>query len=151
MSNKVDTVIIYDNSRGVLKGVGMGNDSKTFGSYLKELRLKSGFGLRRFAGLIEMKASNLCDIEHDRRSMPKEYLEPVAEALGLEQGSTEWNQFFELSCKADELPADVEKVVRRRFVPALLRTIDNVQLSDAEIKKLIDDIQGGKNINAKSR
>lgn len=115
---------------------------KTFGDCLKESRLKAGFGLRRFASLIEMKASNLCDIEHNRRSMPKEHLEPTAEALGLEQGSSEWNRFFELARKADELPADVEKVVRRRFVPALLRTIDNAQLSDKDIKKLILDIQG---------
>lgn len=120
----------------------MRGDKKTFGSYLKQLRLKAGFGLRRFANLIEMKASNLCDIEHDRRSMPKEYLEPVAEALGLEQTSPEWNKFFELARSENELPADVEKVARRRFVPALLRTIDNVQLSDDDIKQLIDDIQG---------
>ena len=122
----------------------MGAAEKTFGSCLKELRLKAGFGLRRFASLIEMKASNLCDIEHNRRSMPKEYLQPTVEALGLEQGSSERDRFFELARKADELPADVEKVVRRKFVPALLRTIDNVQLSDKEIKKLIEDIQGGK-------
>ena len=120
----------------------MSGDEKTFGVYLKKLRLRAGFGLRRFASLIEMKASNLCDIEHNRRSMPKEYLEPVAEALGLEQASPEWNEFFELASNKNELPADVEKVAKRRFVPALLRTIDNVQLSDDDIKQLIDDIQG---------
>ncbi|MBN1796704.1 MAG: helix-turn-helix domain-containing protein [Sedimentisphaerales bacterium] len=113
-----------------------------FGNYLKSLRLKAGFGLRRFASLIEMKASNLCDIEHDRRAMPKEYLEPVADALGLEQASPEWEKFFELARKDDEIPADLKKVTQRKLVPALLRTIDNVQLSDEEIKKLIEDIQG---------
>ena len=121
----------------------MSGKDENFGSYLKKLRLKAGFGLRRFASLIEMKASNLCDIEHNRRSMPKEYLGPVAEALGLEQGCAEWNQFFELARKGNELPADVEQVARRRFIPALLRTIDNAQLSDSEIKRLIEDIQGG--------
>ena len=122
----------------------MSNKDKSFGSYLKELRLKSGFGLRRFANLIEMKASNLCDIEHNRRAMPKEYMEPVAEALGLEKGTVGWEKFFELACKSDELPADVQSVARRRFVPALLRTIDNVKLSDDDIKRLIDEIQGRK-------
>ena len=119
----------------------MSEKNETFGSYLKKLRLKSGFGLRRFANLIEMKASNLCDIEHDRRSMPKEYMEPVADVLGLEKGTADWGKFFELACKSDELPADVQKVARRRFVPALLRTIDNVKLSDEDIKRLIDEIQ----------
>jgi len=113
-----------------------------FGSYLKSLRLRAGFGLRRFASLIEMKASNLCDIEHKRRAMPKEYLEPVADALGLEQASAGWEKFFELARKDNELPADLKKVTQRKLVPTLLRTIDNVQLSDKEIKQLIEDIQG---------
>jgi len=119
----------------------MSGKNESFGRYLKNLRLKTGFGLRRFAGLIEMKASNLCDIEHDRRSMPNEYMEPVAEALGLEKGSSDWEKFFELARKSNELPADVQRVARRRFVPALLRTIDNAKLSDDKIKQLIDYIQ----------
>jgi len=122
----------------------MGQAKETFGKYLKRLRLAGGYGLRRFAALIEMKASNLCDIEHDRRSMPSEYVEPVAEALGLAKGTTEWDKFFDLAREADSLPADVQHVVRRNFVPALLRTIDNAQLSDDDIKKLIDEIQGRK-------
>jgi transcriptional regulator with XRE-family HTH domain len=122
----------------------MGQKKETFGKYLKQLRLSAGYGLRRFAALIEMKASNLCDIEHDRRAMPKEYAEMVAEALGLAKGTQEWNKFFDLAREADSLPADVQHVIRRDFVPALLRTIDNVQLSDEDIKKLIDEIQGRK-------
>jgi len=122
----------------------MSKADEYFGSFLKMLRLRAGFGLRRFASLVEMQASNLCDIEHNRRSMPNEYLEPVAEVLGLERGSTEWEKFFELACKSNELPADVQRVVRRRFVPALLRTIDNVKLTDEDIKKLVEDIQGRK-------
>lgn len=122
----------------------MSDKNESFGSYSKELRLKSGFGLRRFANLIEMKASNLCDIEHNRRAMPKEYMEPVAEALGLEKGTADWEKFFELACKSDELPADVQRVARRRFIPALLRTIDNVKLSDDDIKRLIGEIRGRK-------
>lgn len=122
----------------------MGQTKETFGKYLKQLRLAAGYGLRRFAALIEMKASNLCDIEHDRRAMPKEYAEPVAEAMGLVKGTPEWNKFFDLAREADSLPADVQHVIRRDFVPALLRTIDNVQLSDEDIKKLIDEIQGRK-------
>jgi len=117
-----------------------------FGTFLKELRLHAGYGLRRFADLIEIPASNLCDIEHSRRNMPKNYLESIAEALGLEQGSSDWERFFELARKSDELPADVQKVAHRRLVPALLRTIENVQLSDKDLKKLIEDLQGRKNI-----
>ena len=122
----------------------MGQTKETFGKYLKQRRLSAGYGLRRFAALIEMKASNLCDIEHDRRAMPNEYVETAAETLGLAKGTKEWNKFFDLAREADSLPVDVQHVVRRDFVPALLRTIDNVQLSDKDIKKLIDEIQGRK-------
>ncbi len=118
-------------------------NNEPFGNRLKRIRLENGYGLRRFANLIEMKASNLCDVEHGRRPMPQEYLEPAAEALGLERGTAEWEQFFESARKDDEVPADLRKVIQRPFIPALLRTIDNVQLSDNQIRALIHDIQGG--------
>lgn len=120
----------------------MSDKNESFGSYLKELRLKSGFGLRRFANLIEMKASNLCNIEHGRRRMPKERSEAIADVLGLEKGSADWEHFFELARTRGELPADVQEMAERRFIPALLRTIDNVKLSDDDIKRLISEIQG---------
>ena len=125
----------------------MSEKDESFGSYLKELRLKAGFGLRRFANLIEMKASNLCDIEHGRRRMPKERLEATADILGLEKGSSNWERFFELARTRGELPADVQQIAERRFMQALLRTIDNVQLSDDDVKRLIDELQGRKIIS----
>ncbi len=124
----------------------MSEKDEHFGVFLKKLRLRAGYGLRRFADLIEMPASNLCDIEHGRRNMPKDYLEPTAEVLALEQGSRDWERFFELARKSDELPADVQKIAHRRLMPALLRTIDNVQLSDKDIQGLIEDIQGRKKV-----
>ncbi len=117
-----------------------------FGVLLKKLRLNAGYGLRRFADLIEMPASNLCDIEHGRRNMPKNYLESTAEALGLEKDSSNWIKLFDLAPKSDELPVDVQKIAHRRLIPALLRTVDNAQLSDRDLKKLIKDIQGRKKI-----
>lgn len=124
----------------------MADKEENFGVFLKRLRLRAGYGLRRFADLIEMPASNLCDIEHGRRSLPKSYLEVTADALGLEQDSPDWERFFELARKSDELPLDVQRIAHRRLIPALLRTIDNVQLSDKDINNLIEDIQGRKNI-----
>ena len=118
-----------------------GNDKK-FGTFLKQLRLRAGYGLRRFATLIEMPASNLSAVEHGRRPMPAEKLETTADVLGLEKGTEEWNQFYDLGRQAGKLPADVQQIAGRGFIPALLRTIDNVQLSDAHVKRLIRDIQG---------
>ena len=64
----------------------MSGKDQHFGAFLKRLRLQSNHGLRRFADLIGIKASNLCDIEHDRRSMPKYHLELAADVLDLEKG-----------------------------------------------------------------
>lgn len=127
------------------KGAGMsGRDCrKDFGAYLKKLRLAANYGLRRFASLIEMPASNLSAIEHGRRTMPSEKLTLAADIIGLEKGSEKWNTFFDLGRQTGELPADVQMVASKSFVPALLRTIDNRQLTEDEIKQLIEDIQQG--------
>ena len=66
----------------------------------------------------------------------------IADVLGLEKGSADWEHFFELTRTRGELPADVQEMAERRFIPALLRTIDNVKLSDDDIKRLISEIQG---------
>jgi len=120
-----------------------------FGETLKRLRLSAGVGLRRFAEMIDMPPSNLSAMEHGRRQPPSEpeRLREIAEALGLVEPSDDWNEFFDTARREGELPADVRHVAHRELVPALLRTIDNRQLSDDEIARLIDDInsrQGGR-------
>ena len=113
-----------------------------FGSFLKAQRLKAGFGLRRFADLIEMPASNLSAVEHGRRSMPADKVMLSAEVIGLVKGTKDWDDFFDLATAAEQIPADVQKIVNKGFVPALLRTIDNAQLTDDDIKNLIEEIEG---------
>jgi len=120
----------------------MSAKKKSFGSFLKTLRLKAGFGLRRFADLIEMPASNLSAVEHDRRPMPGDKLVLAAEVLGLDKGTSDWNDFFDLCSTSGQIPADVQRIVNKGFIPALLRTIDNVQLNDKDIQDLIEEIQG---------
>jgi transcriptional regulator with XRE-family HTH domain len=114
-----------------------------FGSLLKEFRLRAGFGLRKFAQMIDMPAPNLCDIEHGRRNPPSEpaRLRDIAEALGLTEGSPDWERFFDAVSGGEELPPDVRHLAGRKLVPALLRTIDNRQMSDEEIAQLIAEIK----------
>lgn len=114
-----------------------------FGSLLKEFRLRTGFGLRKFAQMINMPAPNLCDIEHGRRKAPSEpeRLREIAEALALTEGSADWERFFDAAGGGEELPPDVRHLAGRKLVPALLRTIDNRQMSDEEIAQLIAEIK----------
>jgi transcriptional regulator with XRE-family HTH domain len=114
-----------------------------FGEALKRLRLKAGFGLRRFAEMIEMPAPNLSAIEHGRRNAPDDpaKLREIAVALGLEEGSEEWTGLFDAASRLDALPADVRHMAGRKMIPVLLRTIDNRQLDDTEIARLVAEIE----------
>jgi transcriptional regulator with XRE-family HTH domain len=114
-----------------------------FGPLLKELRLKANIGLRRFAELVDIKPSNLSDIENERRHPPgaPEKLREIAEALGLAEESDEWQRLFDAARRTGNLPADIRHMADRNLVPALLRTIDDLQLGDEEISRLITDIK----------
>src|SRR2546423_553903 len=118
--------------------------SNKFGELLKEFRLRAGFGLRRFAEIIDMRPTNLSAIEHGRRNPPGDAgrLREIAEALGLVEGSADWSRFFDAARGEEVLPADVRHLANRPLIPALLRTIDNRQLGDEEIARLIDEIEG---------
>jgi transcriptional regulator with XRE-family HTH domain len=116
--------------------------SAEFGRLLKEFRLRAGFGLRKFAQIIEMPAPNLCDIEHGRRNSPApEKLREIAVALGLSEGTADWARFFDSASAGEGLPPDIRHMAGRKLVPVLLRTIDNRQLSDEEIAQLIAEIE----------
>lgn len=119
----------------------------TFGKYLKKIRLEKGFGLRRFAKLINILPSNLCHIEQGRQNPPqnKELLEKIAKALKLEEGSEEWNKLFDLAAAPGELAADIKAYFNKpnmyQELPLMARTIKNKKLTRKEIAKLIEDIK----------
>jgi transcriptional regulator with XRE-family HTH domain len=120
-----------------------------FGAFLKERRLRANFGLRVFAEMVGMQTTNLSSIEHGRRKPPSDpaKLREIAETLGLIEGAEEWSRFYDLASQAaasNDLPADVRHMAQRRLVPALLRTIENRQLSDEEMEKLIAEVASGR-------
>ncbi len=126
----------------MLDKVNMDDGLSVFGDVLKTIRLRVGFGLRKFADLLEMPASNLSAIEHGRRAMPEDKIQLAADVLGIEKGSIEWNRFFDLAAQSKSIPVDIQnQILGNRFIPALLRTIDNRQFGEDDVKKLIDAIR----------
>jgi transcriptional regulator with XRE-family HTH domain len=113
-----------------------------FGGLLRDSRLAAGFGLRRFATMVNLKASNLSDIEHGRRRPPEdpEKLREIADALGLAEDSEERRRLYDAARRPGDLPADLRHMADRHLVPALLRTIDNLQLDDTAISRLIEEM-----------
>ena len=119
--------------------------AKRFGEFLRESRLKAGFGLRAFAEAVEMQPSNLSNIEHGRIYPPQnsKILTRIADSLGFPKGSQERQRLFDLavSHKKSALPSDVASFAAKTAgIPVLLRTIQNKSLGKEDIEKLTDFI-----------
>src|SRR5688572_22291816 len=114
-----------------------------FGDVLRELRLAAGYGLRRFAKLIGELPSNLSAIETGVRSpwRTQEKLRAVASALALEEGSRNWDRFFLSARRPDSVPPDIERLLERPLHLALLRAVEERQLTDDELQKLVDHVR----------
>ena len=118
---------------------------ETFGAYLRELRLKAGYGLRRFAEKAGFQPSNLSSLERGKLRPPRdaERLDEMADALGLPEETPERQKLYDLAARAQQapLPADVEAYAKRRkAVPVLLRTARSKNLTDGDLRKLIEHI-----------
>jgi len=118
----------------------------SFGSFLREMRLQKGFGLRAFAEAIGWLPSNLSHTETGRINPPKDskILRHIAKVLGLKEGSAEWGNFFDLAAKdvPTRVPADIADFVREEeLAPIMLRTVANKKLTRAQIEKLIEKIK----------
>lgn len=114
-----------------------------FKSLLKTLRLRAGYGLREFAEMIGDAPSNYAGIEAGDRNpwRDPEKLRRVAVALGLEEGSQEWDSLFVGARRKGGLPPDVEHILDRPLIPLLLRTVDELQMSDGDLRRLVERLR----------
>ena len=117
----------------------------SFGEFLRELRIKAGYGLRAFAKKIDMQPSNLSVLENGRTHPPRDRTIQlkIAKALGLKKDSKDWGKFFDLAVKdIDRLPADIISDNNLRdYLPVMMRTVAESRLSPKEIKELIERIK----------
>lgn len=114
-----------------------------FRALLKSYRLRAGYGLRQFAELIGDAPSNYANIEAGAREpwRSMEKLRLVADTLSLEEGSRDWDAFYIAAREAGVLPPDMQHLLERPAVMVLLRTVDEQQLSEADLRKVADYIR----------
>jgi transcriptional regulator with XRE-family HTH domain len=119
---------------------------KTFGELLKKIRVEeAGIGLRAFANLINMKPSNLSNIERGRIPPPasRKAIDTICDALGLPKTDLRRDELFDLAAKAkNRIPADVADAVKEQpGIPVLVRTVANKQLSEKKLRELAEYIK----------
>jgi transcriptional regulator with XRE-family HTH domain len=127
--------------------------SQDFGQLLRAWRLEQGYGLRQFAKVVGELPSNLSAIETGARAPWRnmEKLREIAGALALEEGGAKWDRFFLAARRDDALPPDIDRLLERQLNVALLRTVDEMQLSDDELAALVEDLRHKRIEDAKQR
>jgi transcriptional regulator with XRE-family HTH domain len=120
--------------------------NETFGGLLKRIRVQEAdIGLRAFADLINMKPSNLSNIERGRIPPPagRKAIETICDALGLPSNDPRREELFDLAAKTkNRIPADVADAVRTQpGVPVLVRTVANKQLSEEKLRELAEYVK----------
>ena len=123
-----------------------------FGSYLRKWRLKSKLGLREFAKIIDMKPSNLCNIEYERIKSPADLkkLKIMCEALGFDEASEEYRQFMDLAGQSRETklaPDLVDYALNQDGIPILLRTLKDTKMDVERLSELADYIKSQQSLS----
>ena len=119
--------------------------AETFESFLRKKRLKKKIGLREFAKLIGMQPSNYCSVESGSLPAPPEdKLRLIAKTLDLTP--QEQRLLFDLAAKSrDDIPLDIKELIKKdAVIPALLRTVEDKEVSSKQIKAIVEDIKSGR-------
>ena len=121
------------------------NENKTyenFGEFLTAKRVDRDLTLREMARKLEISAAFLSDVEKNRTApLTKDRLDAVAEILHFT--ADEKTTMFDLAGKqrntvAPDLP---EYIMGRSYVAAALRTARDLNASEAEWLKFVEDLK----------
>ena len=116
-----------------------------FGDFLQKKRMERQITLRKMAELLGFSAPYLTDIEKDRRNPPEmESLEQISKILNLSEN--ERAVMFDLAGKkrnavAPDLP---EYIIERDYVAAALRTARDLDASEADWLRFVEELKNRK-------
>ncbi len=117
-----------------------------FGDYFKALRLKAGMTLREFCVKHSFDAGNISKLERGVFAAPQseEILNNYAKALKIKKGSDEYLKFFDLAM-ASKLGAqilhNIEDDELLNMLPVLFRTIDNKDITQEKLQRIINIVK----------
>lgn len=119
----------------------------SFGEFFAhQRRTRTQVSLREFCQAHGFDAGNLSKLERGRLAVPqsREVLERYAHALGIQDGSNDWYEFFDLAAaEAGRIPEDLlsDTEVAKKL-PVLFRALRDEQSSDEEkLRDLIEIIR----------
>src|SRR5262249_18628288 len=119
--------------------------NNSFGTLLKELRLRKGMTLREFCLANRIDPGNYSRLERGRFPAPQneKTLERYAKALGLVRGSDEWLELFDVAAASrGEIPKDLlsdSEVVKK--LPVVFRTLRGSPMPSEKMDDFIDEIR----------
>ena len=112
-----------------------------FGEFVKGRRIARDISLRKFCQLIEMDASNWSKVERGLLAPPQEEdkLSVIADVLGIERASDEWQELVDLSkISIQKLPDDIAGDKRiMNSLPLFFRTVRSEKPTEEALKRLI--------------
>ncbi len=115
---------------------------QAFGQYFKDLRVKQGLTLRQFCLSNGFDPGNISKLERGILTPhSKDKLSEYATALGLKEGSDAWIEFFDLAAVAGGMLSHITSEALIKRVPLLFRTLDNKDLDESKLDKLIELIK----------
>lgn len=116
-----------------------------FGEMIKENRLKQGKSLRKFCEEHEFDPGNHSRLERGLNSPPQNesIIRKLALAIGLEENSDEWNEFFDAAYiengNIPEYIKDDEEILEK--LPVFFRTVSGNKVPSEKLEKLIEIIR----------
>lgn len=118
----------------------------TFGEYLKHIREEKHITLRELARRLELSAPFLSDVENNRRApLTEERLATLADVLNLSKDDAA--EMYDIVGRQKGLLApDLNPYVTKRpYVNAALRTARNLEATEEDWQRFVDDLIKRKN------
>jgi transcriptional regulator with XRE-family HTH domain len=113
-----------------------------FGEFVKERRIARDITLRKFCQALDWDASNWSKVERGLLSPPQDEgkLRRIADLIGIEQGSDDWQAMKDLSrigpqMLPDDIAADSRIV---KALPLFFRTVRSDKPTAEELDRLIE-------------